>query len=175
MTVGLGYSLFFDVAILVLLLATMAYAFVLNRKLSLLRRTKDEMADMIASFAQATSKAEQGLEAMKALASGSNVELDTRLAKAGELRKDLAFLVDKAEASCNRLESAIDRDRQRSASAARAAGGAAQPKVADFPHQRPVFGSKQAMSKEPAASRAQPQRRLSPNEAGLLKALQGLR
>ena len=175
MMANIGYSMAFDLIILLLLVATMVYAIKLNRKLSVLRDTKDEMADMIARFTQATNNAEQGLGAMKEMASGSNAELEARLAKADELRKDLAFLVDKAEGACGRLETAISRGRQTSPGSGRGVEGLGRP--AAMAASSTKAGGKRSLGgrHESAASAAQSQLRLSPNESNLLKALQGLR
>lgn len=102
--------------LLVLLLAvTIAYAVVLNRKLSALRATKDEMARMLAEFAETTAQAEASVRELRerAAASGDGLsavvaDAGAKLQKAGVLKDDLAFLVEKGEALADRLERGLE-------------------------------------------------------------------
>ncbi len=180
MSASSDYSIFFDVVIVALLVAAIAYCMLLSRRLAVLRDTKAEMARMIADFSAATGKAEQGLESFKSLAAQSGEELQSRVGQADQLRKDLAFLVDKAEGACDRLEASIARSRPHSVAGqtkgprpvegggtgARAAGpSGAAALAAVAPRPRP----------EAASAGVEAARKLSPSQAGLLKALQGLR
>ncbi len=59
------FSLIFDALIAVLLVATIGYAAVLNRKLGVLRDAKSEMEALIASFSESTERAGSGVELLK--------------------------------------------------------------------------------------------------------------
>jgi hypothetical protein len=121
--------------LLVLLLgATIAYAVVLNRKLSLLRATKDDMARMLAEFAETTAQAEASVRELRerAAASGDGLsavvaDAGAKLQKAGVLKDDLAFLVEKGEALADRLERGLEggrasQARPKAAAAAKTSG-----------------------------------------------------
>lgn len=107
-----------DALLALLLVVTIGYAVVLNRKLSALRTTKDDMARMLAEFAQTTAQAEAGVRELRerAAASGDGLtavvaEADSKLEKAGVLKEDLAFLVEKGESLADRLERGLEAGR----------------------------------------------------------------
>lgn len=104
-----------DGLLALLLVVTIAYAVVLNRKLSALRATKDDMARMLADFAQTTAQAEAGVRELRerATASGDGLSAvvaaaDAKLEKATALKEDLAFLVEKGDSLADRLERGIE-------------------------------------------------------------------
>lgn len=104
-----------DGLLALLLAVTIAYAVVLNRKLSALRATKDEMARMLAEFAETTAQAEASVRELRerAAASGDGLsavvaDAGAKLQKAGVLKDDLAFLVEKGEALADRLERGLE-------------------------------------------------------------------
>jgi len=177
---SLDYSILFDVVIVALLVAAIGYCMRLSRRLADLRETKTEMARMIADFASATEKAEQGLEAFKSLAGESGEELQSRVGQAAQLRKDLAFLVDKAEGACDRLEASIARSRPQ-AVAAQAGGPRPAERVGIGARTGAVSGAAALAANasraraETASAGIEAAKKLSPSQAGLLKALQGLR
>ena len=98
-----------------LLVVTIGYAVVLNRKLSALRETKDDMARMLAEFVQTTAQAEAGVRELRDRASASGEGLSTvvaeataKLEKATGLKEDLGFLIEKGESLADRLERGIE-------------------------------------------------------------------
>ena len=80
------FSLILDIVIAVLLVATIAYAFLLNRRLAGLRRDKRELESLAATFGQATIRAES-IAKLKFTVSTLNDRVD----RAEALRDDLAF------------------------------------------------------------------------------------
>ncbi|MEX2630669.1 MAG: DUF6468 domain-containing protein [Tistlia sp.] len=154
-----------DGLLALLLAVTIAYAIVLNRKLSALRATKDEMARMLADFAQTTAQAEAGVRELRQSASASGdglsavvAEADGKLEKALGLKEDLVFLVEKGEALADRLERGLEGGR---ASQARPRAPAAKPAPA-----KP--GAK------PAAAKRDGEPEVAKDE-GLLRSLAGVR
>lgn len=112
-------SLVADGLLSLLLIATIAYAALLNRKLSELRGSKEEIESCIAEFNDATSRAERGLAAVREEAEGSGdtlqkqVELvEERIVAGQRLSDDLGFLLDKANAAADRLEQAVAQARR---------------------------------------------------------------
>ena len=69
------FSLIIDALIAVLLVATNAYATVLNRKLTVLRDGKSDMAALIASFSESAERAGNGIETLKQAAGRSGEDL----------------------------------------------------------------------------------------------------
>mgnify|MGYP001612215322 CR=1 FL=1 len=99
----MNFTLILDVVLIAFLAVTIGYAVVLNRKLTALRRNKTELERLAATFAQATLKAEDSIGRVK---TGAET-LQERVNKAQGLRDDLAFLIDRANSTADRLEGAI--------------------------------------------------------------------
>ena len=93
-----------DVAIILLLVPTIIYAVILNRRLSALRNSKDELAKVVSSFNEATMRAEAGIPKLKKATLEANNALQERVEKAHTLRDDLAFMIERAEETADRLE-----------------------------------------------------------------------
>ncbi len=108
-----------DVVIVVLLVPTIIYAVILNRKLETLRRNRDDLAKMISSFQEATVRAEAGIPKMRRAVQDVGDALQTSMEKAQTLRDDLAFMTERADSMANRLEAQL-----------REARGAARPGLA---------------------------------------------
>lgn len=85
-------SLIMDGAVAVLLVATLGFCFVLNRRIGSLRRTSARMARLISEFDVSIEKARESVEALKQAAGVSGAELQERLDAASALRDELAFL-----------------------------------------------------------------------------------
>lgn len=84
-------SLMLDIIIAVLLVLTIAYAMRLNQRLSQLRSDKNELMKLAKTFADATVRAEDGIQKLKV----SSDSLKSEVAKAEALKDDLAYLVDR--------------------------------------------------------------------------------
>jgi len=157
MTGGLSLPVAIDALVAVLLVATIVYAVVLNRKLAALRDAKVEMEALVAQFAESTAQAESGIQTLKAHASESGASLDGMVNRAHGLADDLTFLIERGSSLANRLEGAIESARvTRGPSAVR-------------PDRPQGAGARPGPAKVPAAAE------VSPEEAALLKTLRGVR
>jgi hypothetical protein len=96
-----------DIFVAGLLVATIAYAIVLNRRLSQLRGGREQMERLINDFYQATTRAESGVTALKEAAGSSDTEIIGQLESLAKLRDELDFLVGRAEAQGDRLEELV--------------------------------------------------------------------
>lgn len=161
MTEGFSLPVLVDALIAVLLVATIAYAVVINGKLSVLRNAKVEMEALVARFAESTAQAENGILTLKAHATESGSALDNTTNRAHGLADDLAFLIERGADLANRLEGAIGSARGKGASGAQS--GFAR---ADWLQGE---GPKLGAAKTPPAAE------ISPEEAALLGALRGVR
>jgi len=159
MTGGLSLPVAVDALVAVLLVATIVYAIVLNRKLVALRNAKAEMEALVARFAESTAQAESGIQTLKAHANDSGASLDSLVTRAHGLSDDLAFLIERGSNLADRLESATASTRGKMAGGASA--GTAKP-------ERPL-GTRSAPAKAPPAAKA------SPEEVALLNSLRGVR
>ena len=107
----MSYALLIDTAIAALLIATIAYAIVLSRKLSALRQSKPELEGLLQRFAESTGKVESGIAALIKEARESGEALHPRAAEGRALADDLAFLIEKGDAVADRLQGYIDTSR----------------------------------------------------------------
>jgi len=131
-----------DVVIIALLVPTIVYAVILNRRLETLRRNRDDLAKMIAAFNEATVRAEAGIPKMRKAAQDAGDSLQASMEKAQTLRDDLAFMTERADSMANRLEGQL-----------REARGAARPivgvetaaAVSSFTDKAAVHASEQAV------------------------------
>jgi hypothetical protein len=96
-------ALVIDLMLAALMVATIVYAIVLNRRLAAFRRGKDEMMALIADFTEATEKAHRGTEALRGAAEASGQALDGSIREAKALREDLGFLIERGAAVADRL------------------------------------------------------------------------
>lgn len=151
----------FNILVAILLVATIAYAVILNKKLDALREAKAEMEGLILSFSETTAKAERSLAEFKAHASNTGSGLKENTIKADGILSDLSYLVDRAEVVADRLEEDLGLARQKSPETVLPKGVKPGEVKKD---------KKQVPDKEAAAKRD-----LSPAAEDLLKTLKGMR
>ena len=183
-----------DLIIAVLLVATIGYAITLNSRLTSLRRNRDQMAKIIASFNEATVRAESSIPKLRKAADEAGHGLQERVEKAQQLRDDLAFMIERADTMANRLENVVRSARSEVRTPAPGGGGAAPraqwsgsgpsapalapPAAPMAPPVGPVFGraaQMATMAGVSAASEADDFDERSEAERELLRALQSMR
>lgn len=96
-------ALVLDLLVATLLVATIAYAWVLNRKLAAFRAAKPEMEELIARFVQATARAENGLAEIRQTAEQAGEGLRQASESGQAIADDLVFLVERAGKLADRL------------------------------------------------------------------------
>lgn len=169
------FNFIFDALIAVLLVATIAYAAVLNRKLGALRDAKSEMEALLASFSESTERAGSGVEMLKQEAGRSGEALHNKVATARGLVDDLGFLIERGTKLADRLDGGSGSVRAKPV-AAKAETGAVRAKsspresVSDA-----VAGAGPGPGPSEAATAESVSADLSAAESELLKALQGMR
>ncbi|MBM86338.1 MAG: hypothetical protein CMM47_09990 [Rhodospirillaceae bacterium] len=97
------WALILDSFLAVLLLLMIAYAFLLNRRLATLRRDKGELEAFIKRFNDATDKANSSLKGLRDSAERNARIIGQAADKAQALRDELLFLIERADASADRL------------------------------------------------------------------------
>ena len=94
------FSLIVDLFVAGLLVVTIGYAIVLNRRLGKLRGDKAELEKLASTFGESTVRAEDSIEKLR-----NTVDmLQDRMEKAEALRDDLAFLIDRGGQAADKLE-----------------------------------------------------------------------
>ena len=99
-------SFVLDVVGACLLLIMILYAVQLSRRLNNLQADKAHLQRLIASFDASTGRADQSVVRLRAGVAEASEILQANMAKATELRDDLAFLIDRASAVADRAEAA---------------------------------------------------------------------
>ncbi len=103
----MDWKVILDLIVSVLLIATIGYAWMLNQRLSSLRKNRDDLAKTISAFNEATVRAESSIPKLRKAAEESGQTLQERVEKAQSLRDDLAFMIERADTMANRLENAV--------------------------------------------------------------------
>jgi len=97
------YTLIIDIAVAVLLVVTIAYAMVLNKRLNRLRKDKKDLENLARTFGESTQRAEENLNQLRTVAQA----LDIQMQRAQTLRDDIAFLADRGGSTADRLEELV--------------------------------------------------------------------
>lgn len=108
-------ALILDAIVAVLLITTIGYAVVLNRRLGALRNAKSEIEALVAQFAESTDKAGSGIESLKDETKRSGEALQGKLDAARGLTDELAFLLERGSSLAERLDGAVGAARAKTA------------------------------------------------------------
>jgi hypothetical protein len=108
-----------DVVVAALLLATIAYAILLSRRLGALRNDKRQLEALVSSLDISSQRAEAGIASLKDAAEQIGQQLQQRLEQGRALQTDLSYIIDLGGGLADRLEDSIRarRDESKSASA----------------------------------------------------------
>jgi len=102
-----GLSIFADLTIVTLLIVTIAFAAVLNKRLAAWRQHRGEFERLIIQFNQAAARAEAGIERLKAASEQTGKTLQQAVTKGQSLRDDLGYLIERAEPLADRLTEGV--------------------------------------------------------------------
>lgn len=105
-------ALWLDAVVAGLLVVTIAYAVMLNRRLTRFRDGRAELEAMIGEFRTATEQAQSAVERLKQSAGARQSDLAEQVESARALRDELAFLADRSAGEANRLEGLIKQGRK---------------------------------------------------------------
>lgn len=153
-------TILMDVVVSALLVTTITYAVVLDRRIRQLREARKELETMVVGFNAATARAESAVGDLKMGTEAGSRELKPLVAKGREIADDLAFLIERGNELADRLEVGISTAR-----------GAAPRPMAKGPAKGP---SGDAVVKSAARPRVE-SREVSEAEQALLKALRSVR
>ncbi len=116
-----------DVLIVALLVLTVGFAFVLNRRLATLRSAQDEFRELLSGFNKATERAQTGVFQLKAAAEEVGGKLRGDIDKARTAVDELNFMIDAGDRLAERLDGGISAARE----GASGTGAAAVVEMAD--------------------------------------------
>ncbi len=166
------FALILDILIAILLIATIAYAVMLNRRLSDLRKDQSELEELAQSFNDATLRAEESIHKLTGSADDMKRDVQDTLKKAEALRDDLNFLIDRAGVSADKLEESVRSNRPEppSYTGKKVKDTVAPPEPKMQPQAQPQ--QKAAPQQDPAEEEYKPK---TDAERELLKALESVR
>ena len=127
------YSLLLDLFVAALLVTTIAFAVVINKRLGKLRGDREALEKLAATFGESTPRAEEGIRTLQQ----TTAVLQRSLDQAQALKDDLAFLIERGDRAADNLEDLVRATRDR-------VGGAPGKKPRSRPEPQP----------EPAAAAA---------------------
>jgi Domain of unknown function (DUF6468) len=96
-----------DIVVAILLVVTIVYAAMLNRRLASLRRDKMELQALIPTLGMASHGAEAAVAALKSANEDFGRQLATKVERAQGLRDDLAYMIERGNTLADRLEGGI--------------------------------------------------------------------
>jgi Domain of unknown function (DUF6468) len=101
-----------DAVVAVLLVATIAYAAVLNARLGVLRGDRARFEALIAGLTQAAARAEAGIAALKAAAADTGRQLEKKIEEGRGLRDDLTYILERGGGVADQLAGALSARRE---------------------------------------------------------------
>lgn len=99
-----GIELLLDLALMVLLAATMFHAWRLEKALGVLRRDRAALEELVTGFNESTRQAEGGIERLRATADGAGRQIAKHVEQARSLKDDLEFLTSRGEKLADHLD-----------------------------------------------------------------------
>lgn len=97
-------TLSLDFIVIALLIATIAYAVVLNKRLQKLDASKDELKIFLETFAHSLDQAKMGVDHLKNVSYETTKELQNSIKESRSLRDELSFFIDSGEKTISKLE-----------------------------------------------------------------------
>ncbi len=98
------FAFLLDGLIAALLVATIVWSVVLNRRLKGLRRNQEELSNLIGALNQAAERAEAGIAALRANAEEAGASLQSSITQAERLNEELTYLAKRGSRLAQRLE-----------------------------------------------------------------------
>ena len=93
-----------EIALLILLAATLFHALRLERALGVLKRDRAALEALVDGFNSSTRAAEQGIERLRSAAEGAGRQVQRQVDMAVGLKDDLLFLTERGERLADRLD-----------------------------------------------------------------------
>ena len=104
----MSIELLINIVVICLLVPTIIFAVILNKRLEVLRNSHADLGRLIEAFNDATTRAEAGIPKLKQAADSAGSLLRDQIQKAQTLRDDMAFMIERADAIAQRLEKTIN-------------------------------------------------------------------
>jgi hypothetical protein len=156
-------TLITDIAVAVLLIATIGYVAVLNRRLGVLREDKAKLEELIKGLNAASTNAQAGIAGLRQATEEVGRDLEKQLTTGRSLRDDLHYLIERGGSVADRLEGTIRARREEA------------PRVTETPAPRASATGKVAQLHAGVDEQEPRTNQISRAERDLLRALGGRR
>jgi Flp pilus assembly protein TadB len=103
----MNVNIVLDVIVAGLLVATIAYAILLSRRLGALRNDKQQLEALVSSLDISSQRAEAGIASLKEAAERIGQQLQQRVEQGKALQTDLSYIIDLGGGLADRLEGTI--------------------------------------------------------------------
>jgi len=113
MTVAI-IGLLLNLIIVGLLMATISYCWVLNKRIKILQDGKSELANLLQYFDESTSRASESIVALQSASKKIGENIQSRIDKVNYLMDDLAFMVEKGNKLADKLDASFAVNRAKS-------------------------------------------------------------
>ncbi len=100
-------SVFGDAVVCLLLIVTISYAAVLNRRLNVLRGDRAQLETLVNGLTVAAQRAESGIAGLKEASEDSGRRLEKQIEEGKRLRDDLHYMLERGSQIADRLEGTI--------------------------------------------------------------------
>ncbi len=112
---GVVANLILNILIVFLLAATIAYCWMLNRRIKIIQDSRGELAKLLKHFDESTQRASESIIALQTASKKIGENIQFRIDKANYLIDDLSFMIDKGNKLANQMEAgfAVNRARDR--------------------------------------------------------------
>lgn len=104
-----------DFVVLIVLVGTLSYAVMLNRRLNALSQSRQELTNFLASFTASIAKAENSVKELKNTGETTFAAAENLVQKASILKDELSFLLERGNHMAEKLDDGIRLARQEQA------------------------------------------------------------
>jgi HAMP domain-containing protein len=112
-----GMEWLLELALVVLLAATLFHAVRLERALGVLKRDRVALQDLVDGFNASTRQAEVGIERLRGVADGAGQQIARQIDVAQSLKDDLVLLIERGDQLADRMDGLVHAGRPLAAEA----------------------------------------------------------
>ena len=109
----MSVELLVNIIVILLLIPTIIFALLLNKRLEILRNSRADLGRLIEAFNDATTRAESGIPRLKQAADSAGAQLKEQIRQAQTLHDDIAFMLERAESVVSKLDSEVRSEERR--------------------------------------------------------------
>lgn len=153
------FELLINVALATLLLVTITYCYVLNKRIRVLQDGRGELARLLKHFDESTMRASDSIAVLQSTTKKTTEIIQAKLTNANRMIDDLEYVIDRAEKVADQLEAGINIGRT-----ARKVQTSEAPPVARVPEPQPQSKPRPVVASRPVVQEALKQMENRPTE-----------